>query len=630
MPRRNSRRTSAVLLACLLAAGFPTIAPADESPIARGVGQNLSNFTLEDAISGRSLSLYGYRGKKAMVIVFTGVECPVGDLYMPRLAELAARYKTQGVAFLAINANAGDPADKVAAHAKAAGVSFPVLKDPGNVVADLALAERTCEALVLDGRAKVRYRGAIDDQYALSGHKGAPTANYLADAIDAVLANRPVAVPATAVAGCPIERVVPNVKVPRTVIRPASKEILAAFDEREPAVKVGSVTFASDVASILQNKCQSCHRPGQVGPFTLASYDDARRHAAGIAEVVEERKMPPWHADPRHGTFANDRSLSARERATLLAWVEQGAPLGDPAALPAPKAFPEGWTAGTPDLVFEIPEPYNVPAQGVVDYVNLRVPSNFKEDTWVQVAEARPGDRSVVHHIIVYLDDKKGTRKTENHLCGYAPGDMPSIYTPGTAKLIPAGSDFIFQIHYTPIGKKKVDRSSVGLTLAKVPVTHRAKTVGIAQRRFVIPPGADNHPVASTLTVKSDVNIVSFMPHMHLRGKSFEYKATYPDGKVETLLSVPAYDFAWQSAYNPAEPKFLPKGTRIDCLAHYDNSKGNPANPDPAKAVIWGDQTFEEMMIGYIDLVEAKPIDPPIMPSKVKTAALTEGPPVVD
>jgi len=344
-----------------------------------------------------------------------------------------------------------------------------------------------------------------------------------------------------------------------------------------------------------------------------------------IREVVDQRRMPPWHADPRYGHFKNDRSLSARERATLLAWVDQGAPLGDAAKLPAPGAFPDGWSIGTPDAIFEIPKPYVVAAQGVLGYVNLRVPTNFTEDRWIQAAEAQPGDRSVVHHIIVYVDDHKGdrNRRVEAHLCGFAPGDLPSVYEPGTAKRIPAGSDLVFQIHYTPSGEVRTDRSRVGLTFAKVPVEHQAYTRGIAQQRFLIPPGAENHPVQSSYTFPRDSHLINFMPHMHLRGKSFQYEATFPDGHKEILLSVPAYDFGWQTSYILAEPMAMPKGTRIDCLAHFDNSTRNPANPDPARAVMWGDQTFEEMMIGYVDYVEDGPISarPPVEEKKADAAA---------
>jgi peroxiredoxin len=614
---------------------------APAMPENRLVGQRLANFTLKDAVSGRPVSLYGFRGKLAVVLAFLGTECPVGNLYAPRLAELAKEFEPRGVVFLGVNSNAHESAEQVAAHAREHGLPFPVLKDEGNVVADTALVERTCEVVVLDGLAMVRYRGRIDDQYGVGTRKDAPDHRDLRDALEAIVTGGRVEVKATPVAGCLIDRADPKPpasaragagagkgNAPR--VRPAPPEVVEALRERDGAdagagaVKAGEVTYADDVAAIVRDRCQSCHRPGEVGPFPLLTYDDARKHAAMIREVVDDRRMPPWHADPRYGHFRNDRSLSAAERATLLAWVDRGAPLGDPAKLPPPRAFPQGWAIGTPDAVFEIPEPFTVPAQGTVEYVHIRVPTKFQEDVWVQAAEARPGDRSVVHHIIVYVDDHKligargpgggPGRRGNAHLCGYAPGDMPSVYPEGSGKLIPAGSDLIFQIHYTPTGTVRSDRSKVGLIFARGPVRHRAHTLGIANPKFEIPPGADGHEVRSTFTFPADAHLLSLLPHMHLRGKSFEYRVVFPDGRAEVLLSVPAFDFGWQTYYTLAEPKAMPKGTRIDCLARFDNSEGNPYNPDPTKAVRWGEQTWEEMMIGYIDYLDdaapgAKPAD---------------------
>ena len=307
------------------------------------------------------------------------------------------------------------------------------------------MADRTPEVLVLDASARIRYRGAIDDQYSVGARKPAPTRQHLREAIEAVLARRPVEVAATEVAGCLIERVEPKPEADRPGsprVRTPSAELRALRDADGPKPEdVGPVTFASHAAAIVQEKCQSCHRPGQVGPFPLTNYDEVRKHSAMIREVVDDRRMPPWHADPRHGVFANDRSLSAEQRARLLAWIDQGTPLGDPKDLPAAKAFPEGWSIGEPDLVFEIPEVQSIPAQGVMDYVRVRVPTNFKEDVWVRAAEAMPSDRSVVHHIIVYVDDHTKKRRAGlggSHLCGYAPGDMPSDYPEWTAKKIAA------------------------------------------------------------------------------------------------------------------------------------------------------------------------------------------------
>ncbi|WZO95997.1 redoxin domain-containing protein [Isosphaeraceae bacterium EP7] len=632
--RPGAMSPRAFALSIVLIGAFSVAVVAEDGPepppgstASRMVGQRAPNFTLRDVTTDGQLSLYGYRGSKAVVLVFTGVECPVGNAYLPRLDELNRAYASRKVRFLAINSNASESAERVAAHAKEFGVGFPVLKDPGNIVADSLLAERTCEVLLMDGSAKLVYRGAIDDQYTQTSRKPKPSEEFLVAAIEDVLAGRKVRVSSTEVAGCPIERVAPRVASTRTLVRPASAEILQGLKEtgEDAEVEVGKVTYAGEVATIIQDRCQSCHRPGQVGPFTLNNYDDARRWAASIREVVDDRRMPPWHADPRYGHFSNDRRLSARERSTLIAWVDQGAPLGDAAKVPAPRTYPEGWTIGTPDLVFQIPEDYQVAAQGALPYVRFRVPTNFKEDVWVQAAEAVPGARSVVHHIIVYVDDPKGQKL---HFCGYAPGDMPSRFPEGIAKKIPAGSDLVFEIHYTPNGKRQVDRSKVGFVLAKGTVRHEARIIGIAQDKFLIPPDAANHPVTSTHTLDKPVRLLSFMPHMHLRGKSFKYSLT-TGGETKTLLSVPAYDFAWQSYYTLSEPMDLPAGSRIDCEAHYDNSAGNPANPDRKRAVHWGDQTFDEMMIGYVDYVDAEPIEieigpggHPIVAPKVSATAI--------
>jgi hypothetical protein len=598
-----------------------------------GQYRTAADFELGDVTSKRMIKLSDSfkndpKTPSVVVLVFTGVSCPIGDLYMPRLVELADAYKGKGVTFLAINSNAHDTAEQVAEHARRFKLPFPVLKDPGNVVADVNLVERTCQVLVLARMREIQYRGPIDDQYGQGTRKDAPTRRYLADALDAILAGRAAKPAATPVAGCLLDRVEPKGTARRAPrVRPAAPEITAAFDQLAaggPAA-VGSVTYAQ-VARILQQKCQSCHRPGQVGPFALLTYDDAERHADMIREVVEDRRMPPWHADPRYGQFENDRSLSGTERATLMAWVDQGAPLGDLKAVPAARTFPKGWTIGTPNLVIEMPESYDVPAQGTVPYQYFRVHSGFTKDVWVQAAEARPGDPAVVHHVLVAIDDHAKQSKEEtdrlpqSHFVAYAPGDLPLVLPPGTAKRIPAGSDFIIQMHYTPIGKVRADRSSIAIIFAKEPPSREAHTMGIMQQEFEIPAGADNFAVRSSYVFPADADMYSLFPHMHLRGKSFRYTATFPDGSQEVLLSVPAYDFAWQSVYRLAGPRFFPKGTRIDCLAHFDNSAKNPVNPDPTKKVTWGEQTFEEMMIGFIDVAFRDR-----RPSVAKSAAATSG-----
>jgi peroxiredoxin/mono/diheme cytochrome c family protein len=582
----------------------------DERPVPPRDDKPMPNFTLQ-GVDGKPVSLYSFAGKAGAVLFFTGNDCPVANKYLPRLVELEKTYGARGIVFLAINSNASESLEEVAAHAREHGITFHVLKDSRNVVADLARAERTSQVVVLDGRATVRYRGAIDDQLGQGVAKPAPSQNYLTDALDAILAKRAVEVASTTPVGCPIERV--DRKGQSAKVRPAASAIVEALQEREKRegpIKVGPVTYAADVAPIVQAKCQSCHRAGQVGPFPLMGYDDVRKRAEGIAEVVEDRRMPPWHADPRFGHFSNDRGLTPRERATMLAWVEQGSPLGDASKLPPPRTFPEGWSIGTPDLVVEIPKANEVPPFGVLDYVDVTVPSNFDRDMWVQAAEIRPEVRSVVHHIIVYVIVPNAARREQReHLAAYVPGDTPTLYPEGIAKKVPAGSRLHFQIHYTPDGTAHTDRSKLGLVFAKSPVKHRAYTRFIQETRFEIPANDGNYEVTSTQTFRSPMHLYSLSPHMHLRGKDFKYTATYPDGRSEVLLSVPAYDFGWQSAYVLAEPKAIPKGTRIDCVAHFDNSSSNPANPDPTQVVRWGEQSSSEMMMGYLDYVDDAPSD---------------------
>ena len=570
----------------------------------------MPNFHLQ-RLDGKPVTRRDFAGQPGVVLAFTGNDCPNSNKSIPRLVELAWRYEPRGIRFLGVNSNASETAADVAAHAQAYGIPFPVCKDPNNVVADSAGVERTCEVVVLDLRGVIRYHGAIDDQFGRGASKPAPTQNYLADALDAILDGKSVKVAATKAIGCPIERVEPTVALTR--VRPAASVIVRTLEERERReglIEVGPVDYAGDVAPVVQRKCQSCHRPGQEAPFSLLNYDDVRSRVVGIGEVVEERRMPPWHADPRFGHFSNDRSLTTRERATLLAWIEQGAPPGDPARLPPPRSFPEGWSIGAPDVVFEIPKPNEVPPIGVLDYVIVTVPTHFQQDMWVQAAEIRPEVRSVVHHIIVQILGPNASQLTQGeHLATYVPGDAPTVYSAGIAKLIPAGSRLKFGIHYTPDGIARIDRSKIGLVFAKDPVKHRAYTRSVENTKFAIPAHAEAHQVTSTYTPMSNINLLSFSPHMHVRGKDFRYTATYPNGRTETLLSVPAYDFGWQSTYILAEPKAIPQGTRIDCVAHFDNSTTNPANPNPSQRVEWGEQSFQEMMIGYFDYVLDAPAD---------------------
>jgi peroxiredoxin len=567
----------------VLAAGSFFSAPSTGETGTGNLGKKVEDFSLKDQ-HGKAVSLSAFKDKKALVVVFLGTECPINNAFLPRLAELSKEYGPKQVQFLAINSNRQDTAKVVAEHARKYAIPFPVLKDQRNVIADRFGARRTPEAFILDGGRKIRYQGRIDDQFGIGYQRAKPTRRDLAVALDEILAGKSVSKPTTPVAGCRISRVV-------------------------PPKKDGTVTFTKHVARILQKNCQECHRPGQIGPMALLTYYQAVNWAQTIREVVQDGRMPPWDADPRYGKFSNDRRLSAADKKTLLAWIDQGTPKGDLRDMPAARKFPSEWRIGKPDLVLTMPKAYEVPAEMPrygIPYQHFTVETNFKEDRWVERAEARPGAPGVVHHIIVFVLPPRTRFIKDNPanitLCGTAPGDMPLILPPGTAKKIPRGATLVFQMHYTPNGRAQKDRSSIGLIFAKKPPRQEVLAVPVFNAVFRIPPGRDNFKIESWYTFRKDGQIIGFMPHMHVRGKDFLYEAIYPGGKKEILLSVPRFNFNWQSVYRLLKPLDMPKGTRLHCIAHFDNSDKNPNNPDPKRAVYWGDQTWEEMMIGWTDL----------------------------
>ncbi len=376
-----------------------------------------------------------------------------------------------------------------------------------------------------------------------------------------------------------------------------------------------TATFTKDVAPILYNKCIECHRPGEIAPMSLLNYKEVRPWAKSIRERVVDRTMPPWSADPKYGHWANDPRLSPDEIATIVSWVEGGAKEGNPKDLPAVPKFTVGWTIGKPDVILEMPEEYTVPADGTVPYLYFSMPTNFTEDKWIQAMEIRPGNRSVVHHVIAYAqpasvkDTAPGgegeLRNGRVHLGGITPNKTGIVYGDGMARLIKKGSNIVFQMHYTTNGQVTKDRTRIAFVFAKEPGKKELVTGNAINARFVIPAGDGNYEVKASKTFDEDVLITSFMPHMHVRGKAFVYTAVYPDGRSEILLNVPKYDFNWQHTYLPAKPILLPKGTRLDCVAHFDNSENNKYNPNPSQVVRWGDQTWEEMMIGWFTFVRA-------------------------
>ncbi len=542
---------------CCLLAGLAVVAalcwgPSLHAAAAPAVpaARTVKPFTLRDA-ADRPVALADFKDSKAIVVVFLGTECPLNNAYLPTLAALHQQYAGKGVRFLGINSNVHDTPTRIAAHARANHIPFAVLKDSANVVADDFAARRTPEAFVLSPAGKVLYQGRIDDQFGIGYRRKAPTRRDLARALDEVLAGQPVSQPFTDVAGCLIAR----------AIKPK---------------ETGTITWAKHVSRIVQQRCQECHRPGQVAPMPLRTYRDAVSWSGMIREVVEENRMPPWHADPKHGRFANDRSLTKQERDTLLGWIKEGCPKGDEKDLPPEKKWTADWKIGKPDAVFELPQTVTVPADGGergVRYKYLSVKTNYDEDRWIQFAEARPGAREVVHHILVYIVDPtqmgKGKRPGRRAglpgdgignglLVAYAPGDLPLKLAPGYAKKLPRGALLVFQMHYTPDGVERKDRSSVGIVFAKQPPRYEVRTRAVAQQIFLIPPGARNHEVTSRSRFDGDVELLSLFPHMHLRGKDFQYVAVLPDGTRKTLLSVPRYDFNWQTSYYLDKPLRLP------------------------------------------------------------------------
>lgn len=530
---------------------------------------------------GREWSESDFADKQLVVLAFLGTECPLVKLYGPRLQELSSKYG-DSVAVIGVNSNTQDSITEMSAFADRHGVTFPLLKDVGNVLADQFEASRTPEVILLDVDRQIRYRGQIDNQYAVGIIREKADQHYLADAIESLLSNTPPQITETDPVGCIIGRV---------------KKI-------EPT---GDITYSNQISRIFQRRCIECHRDGELAPFTLTSYEDIVGWEDTICEVIEDNRMPPWFANPEYGKFSNDCRLSPAEKKTVYEWVANGMPEGDPSELPPPIEFVEGWRIPEPDQVFYMrDEPFTVKAQGTIDYQHFVVDPNWEEDKYICAADARPGNKSVVHHILVFIlpPGQESRRGLDAVLVGYAPGTLPVLLEDGVAIKVEAGSKLLFQMHYTPDGYEETDRSYAGVKFMDADdVTKLIRGRIAIQPKLNIPPYADNHSESAEYRVRRDELLVSMTPHMHLRGKSFRYEAHYPNGKQQVLLDVPNYDFNWQLKYILDKPQLLPRGTVIKCTATYDNSAGNPVNPAPEKTIHWGDQSWEEMMIGFFSTI---------------------------
>lgn len=576
MPRLPLCR-AAVASAWLALALAPTRAAEPEVK----VGSTIKGLSFKD-IRYLTRTLDDLPASKAYVLAFTSSACPLAKRYLPTLNQLEQGYRGKGVQFVGVNAGGEDSIRAMAALAVEHDVAFPMVKDADGKCAAALGVKRTPEVVVLDAGKRLRYRGRIDDQHRLGGGLPRPTRRDLKEALDAVLAGKEVAVAETPVDGCLITRAeLPEPKTP--------------------------VTFAEHVAPILRRHCVECHRPGTAAPFALVSYEQAAAKANTLAEVVRDERMPPWYGADQHTEFVNRRGLTAKERELVQQWVKGGKPRGDESKLPRLEAKEEtGWRIGKPDLVVKAPE-HELPADGVIEYKYVPLPYVFLEDTWVQGVQILPDNPKVLHHCnMAYF--KLGEKfSMSNFITGTVPGGEPMTMEDGVGFKLPKGSLLVLQVHYITTGKKERCRISVGFKYARGRIDKHLRFHLLVDNKFAIPPGAPAHRVAASRTLKHDAVGVGLFTHMHVRGRDMTFKAHYPDVKSETLLVVPNYNFDWQMAYRWAPgAKRLPAGTRLEAIAHYDNSAFNPFNPDPKATVRDGQQTFQEMMNGFVFFVNAE------------------------
>lgn len=577
---------AALLMWCLAVAGM-----CQDGPIAPFEIRTIdgSNFKLAEDGGGEHLT----------VVCFLGTECPLVKLYCLRLNDLASELQDRPVRFIGVDSNRQDSEEELTAFAERHNLTIPLAKDHRNLVADQLGAKRTPEVFVLDSALNVRYRGRIDDQYEPGITKPKPTRLDLQIAIDELLAGKSVTVPQTDAEGCLIGRV---------------KDV----DVDSP------ITFSNQVSRLLQKHCVECHRAGEIGPFSLTDYEEVVGWADMLIEVIDDQRMPPWHANPEYGHFSNDRRMSENDKQTLRDWVAAGAPFGDPKELPRPYRAYAGWNLPKePDIIIPMRNrPFTVVAEGTVDYQYFVVDPGFKEDKWVVAAEVLPGNRSVVHHSIVFVRPPDGVDFDGiGWLGAYVPGQRETTYPAGYGRRIPAGSKFVFQQHYTPVGTEQTDVTRVGIVFGdESKITHKVYTLLAVEQDFEIPPYESNYSVTARLrNLPPNGRLLALAPHMHYRGKSFRVAAK-TGNQEEILLDVPKYDFNWQHLYALQHPLALGNLDELRFDATFDNSEGNPVNPDPSQAVFWGDQTWDEMAVAFFEVAEERQ---PVESSKVTRQGLT-------
>ena len=565
--------------------------PIVVAPRENGVGERVADLSFTD-LDGKLGKFSDYKDKRALVVCMTSASCPVARKYGPTLVELQKQFAAKDVAFIAVNVTPADSAEKAKAAAsdlRQAGWTGRYIADRDGRIASALSVTSTTEVFIFDRARTLVYRGAIDDQYGLGYVLPEAHQHYLINALNAVFGDEQPTIASTTAPGC--------------VVSPPVKPAMA-----------GTLTYHNRISRIVQLHCLECHRKGENGPFELTSYEDVKGNAPMIKKVVGKRTMPPWFAETSaQHVFKNDRSLSERDRNDLIKWVESGCPEGDKADAPVAIKFEEGWRIGKPDLVLQAPVVQSIPAQGTIPYRYVFVVNTMTEDKWVTAMEVRPSAPEVVHHLLVFLTFPPGdpraaaaTRQFGGGLKGYFAGMVPGqghiTFPEGTAKLLPKGAILVFQIHYTANGKPAEDRPRIGFKFTDKKPEFEVVTHAASNNKFQIPPNDPNYKIESRYTFKEPTRLLSVNPHSHVRGKAFKYEL-YVDGKIDgkpdILLDLPRYDFNWQIEHQFAKPIDVPAGALLVVTGWYDNSKDNPANPDPSKVVKFGEQTWQEMMIGY-------------------------------
>jgi hypothetical protein len=554
------------------------------SAFAIDTGSVVEDFRLIDE-QGHSHQLYYMSDKKAVVIMTQGNGCQIVRNTVPTLKALRDKYQAQGVEFLMLNSNLQDSREAIARESSEFDYQIPIMTDDTQLIGESLGETRTAEVYVINPKNwKLMYHGPVDDRLSYGMQKAAASNNYLDDALTSVLNDQPVKVATTQSAGCLVE-----------------------MPQANATAAHARISYSKTIAPLLEQKCSSCHREGGGAPFAMSSYQIVRGFSPMMREVIRVKRMPPWHADPHYGSFQGERSLTVAETQTLVHWIEAGAPRGSgPDPLLKIKPDVAQWKHGKPDLVLDVPA-FDIPASGTVDYQYPRIKNPLGHDAWISAIELHPGNKQTVHHILAFLDDRAanpsptGSRQGNIQLGGYAPGMSPVVFVPGTGMYLPKDADFVIQMHYTANGQAMTDHSKVALYFLNEPPKYAIQTGMMANYRFALLPGEPAHTEITQKIWDRDAIVYGVMPHAHMRGKAAKMTAYFPDGREQVLLNVPKYDFNWQTDYTFKQPLSVPKGTKFVWEMTWDNSAQNPGNPDPTKTVHWGDQTWDEMGIGFLN-----------------------------